>query len=85
MVPMEVISADMDGDFCYVVENDMVVKKRLKTGIASDTDIEVLEGLKEGDQVILDTAMIEEGMAVTAIPEDNGMEQDATETTETAE
>lgn len=85
MVPMEVISADMDGDFCYVVENDMVVKKRLKTGIASDTDIEVLEGLKEGDLVILDTAMIEEGMAVTAIPEDNGMEQDATETTETAE
>lgn len=76
IVPMEVISADKDGDFCYAVENETVVKKRLKTGIASDTDIEVLEGLKEGDRIIIDTTMIEEGMAVTAMPED-GMPAEA--------
>lgn len=78
IVPMEVIGADKDGDFCYIVENETVVKKRLKTGIASDTDIEVLEGLKEGDQVIIDTSMITEGMAVMAMPGDQALPEGGT-------
>ncbi|NLL80067.1 MAG: efflux RND transporter periplasmic adaptor subunit [Clostridiales bacterium] len=77
LIPVEVVGADKDGDFCYVIENETVVKKRLKTGIASDLYVEVLEGLSEGDQVITDTTNITEGMPVTAMLTE--------ETTETAE
>ncbi|MBO5292056.1 MAG: efflux RND transporter periplasmic adaptor subunit [Lachnospiraceae bacterium] len=79
LIPIEVVGADKDGDFCYVIENETVVKKRLKTGIASDLYIEVLEGLSEGDQVITDTMNITEGMAVTAM-----LTEETTETGEQA-
>lgn len=37
----------------FVVDSDNKAHaRRVKTGISSDTDIEILEGLKEGDQII---------------------------------
>ncbi len=80
-LPVEIVNADKQGDFCYVVENGVVVMRRLVTGISSDSMIEVKEGLKAGDQVIYDTSgMIMEGMNVMAVPMggdvvgENGME-----------
>ena len=73
-LPVEIVNADKQGDFCYVVEDGMVAIRRIVTGISSDSLIEVKEGLKEGDQVVYDTTgMIMEGMAVMAVPMDGGM------------
>ncbi len=69
VLPVECVNADKDGDFVYVVENGIVVKKSVTAGISSDTYIEIKEGLSEGEQVISSvTAGIAEGMPVTAIP-----------------
>lgn len=68
-LPVEIVNADKQGDFCYVVENGVVVMRRLVTGISSDSMIEIKEGLKAGDQVVYDTTgMIMEGMSVMAVP-----------------
>lgn len=72
-VPVETINADKEGDFCYIVEDGIVVKRRLTTGISSDSHIEVVEGLKEGDIVISSmNSAITEGMKVTPIPAEAG-------------
>ncbi len=39
-------------EFVFIAENGKAVKKKVKTGIQDNTSIEILEGLKEGDQVI---------------------------------
>ena len=46
--------ADKDGfvEIVFCIENGKAVAKQVKTGIQSDDLIEVLEGLKEGDEVV---------------------------------
>lgn len=69
-IPVEVINTDMEGDFVFVAENGVVVKKRITTGITSDSYSEVKEGLSEGEAVIMTMGQeLEEGMPVTAIPQ----------------
>lgn len=69
LIPVEAINADKDGDFLYVVENGVIVRKPIVCGISSDTYAEVLEGITETDQIVLSALTdIEEGMAVTAMP-----------------
>lgn len=69
-VPLEVINTDMEGDFVFVAENGVAVKKRITTGITSDSFSEVTEGLAEGETIIMTTGQnLEEGMPVTAIPQ----------------
>ena len=68
-IPVELINSDKEGDFVFIADNGVVVKKRITTGITSDSYSEVIEGLSEGDQVITATGSdLEEGMTVTAIP-----------------
>lgn len=68
-MPIEVINSDRDGDFVYVEENGVVAKRRITTGIASDSAIEVKEGLSEGENVVMANGMeFEDGTAVTAMP-----------------
>lgn len=69
-VPVEVINTDMEGDFVFVAENGVVAKKRITTGITSDSYSEIVEGLSEGEAVIMTMGQeLEEGMPVTAIPQ----------------
>lgn len=69
-VPVETVNTGKSGSFCYVVENGVVVKKDVETGLSSATMIEIKSGLKEGDQVIkVGTELLEEGMKVTAVEE----------------
>lgn len=71
VVPIEVVNSDKEGDFVYAVEDGILLKKRIVTGISSDSYCEVKEGLNEGDQVVSNvTVEMTEGMAVTAILED---------------
>lgn len=70
LIPVEAINADRDGDFLYVVENGIVVRKSVVCGISSDEYTEILEGITEEDEIILNALTgIEEGMAVTVMPE----------------
>lgn len=70
LIPVEAVNADRDGDFLYVVENGVVVRKPVVCGISNDTYTEVLEGITEQDQIVLTyIGSLEEGMAVTVMPE----------------
>ena len=55
VAPMEMITEDKDGNkLVYVVNNGVMKETRVKLGINSDMTVEVMEGLKEGDQVVLE-------------------------------
>ena len=69
MIPVEAINADKEGDFLYVVEEGIVVKKPIVCGISTDTYTEVLEGITEEDVIIVTSyTNLEEGMPVTVLP-----------------
>ena len=44
------------------IENGVITKKDITTGISSDEYVEVLDGIQEGDEVIRDLGSLEEGM-----------------------
>lgn len=68
LVPYEAVNTDKDGDFCYVVKDGIVSKQRIVTGISNDTDVEVKEGIAEGDIVVTASNVnLEEGMQVMAV------------------
>lgn len=68
-VPVEAVNTDKEGDFIYVVENNIFTKRRVVTGISSDIMIEIKEGLTAGEQIVTDMLMeVEEGTEVMAIP-----------------
>lgn len=70
LVPVSVVNVDMDGEFVYVVENNILVKRPVVTGLSSDIYIQIVEGLSEGEQVVTDvTATLQEGMTVMAMPQ----------------
>lgn len=72
VVPAECVNTGQDGDFCYVVnENGVVEKKVIEKGLASDDTVEIKSGLAAGDKVISGgfTTEITEGARVTAVEE----------------
>ncbi len=69
IVPVSAVNVDADGEFIYAVENNVLVKKPVVTGISSDTMIQIVEGITEGDQIVTEvTTGLTEGMAVVAVP-----------------
>lgn len=69
LIPVEAVNADKEGDFLYVVEEGLVVRKPIVCGIATDAYTEVLEGITEEDVIILSAfSNLEEGMPVTVMP-----------------
>lgn len=67
VVPTETVNASTDGDFVYVIENGEVKEKPVQLGTASTTQVEVVEGLKEGDLVVNDLNVdIRPGMKAVA-------------------
>lgn len=74
VVPTSVVNASTDGDFVYVIRNDRVAEQKVELGISSSTEVEILSGLKEGDQVVSDLNVdIEPGMR--AIPQEASSDQ----------
>lgn len=70
-IPVECVNTDKEGTFCYVVDNGIVVKKSVTTGLTSDAYIEIKEGIAEGESVISDiTTDIVEGEKVMAVTAD---------------
>ena len=54
VVPTSVVNASTDGDFVYVIRNGRVAEQKVELGISSATQVEIVSGLKEGDQVVSD-------------------------------
>ncbi|MGI6006675.1 MAG: efflux RND transporter periplasmic adaptor subunit [Ruminococcus sp.] len=70
VVPVEAVNIGKNGSFCYVLRDGIIESQKVETGISSDTQVEIVSGLKEGDQVIPDIGNLEEGSKAQAIPED---------------
>lgn len=69
VVPVSAVNVDVDGEFIYVIENNTLVRKPVVTGISSDTMIQIVEGISEGDQMVTEvTTGLTEGMAAVAVP-----------------
>lgn len=72
LVPVQAINSGQDGNFCYVVEDNKVVKKPVTTGVTSTKYVEVKKGLTQGEKVITDVGTgIEEGKVVIASEQEN--------------
>lgn len=53
-IPAEAIKSDKTGrDYVYIVEKNKAVETTVKLGLQSDTEAQVLDGVKNGDSVIL--------------------------------
>lgn len=83
VVPISAVNSDTAGDFVYVVENNLVVKKYVTTGMSAKETMEIKSGIEAGEKVITSVdSSIMEGMPVTEnIQEDT----EAIQTTEAAE
>lgn len=83
LVPISAVNSDTTGDFVYAVEEGVVVKKYVSTGMSSTEEIEIKSGLLQGEKVIttVDSGIME-GMAVT---ENMQLDTEAVLSTETAE
>lgn len=71
LVPVEAVNMDNDGSFCYAIENGILKKKYVQTGISSEEYIQILDGLSDGEEIVTSAYMgtdLTEGMAVAAMP-----------------
>ncbi|KUP07573.1 hypothetical protein Q75_04900 [Bacillus coahuilensis p1.1.43] len=65
VLPVEVVQEDEDGYFVMVVEDGSAVRKRVKVGVTTVDEIEIVSGLNKEDQVILSSEPINEGAEVS--------------------
>jgi HlyD family secretion protein len=59
-----------------VIEDGLVMKRDITTGISSEDYVEVIDGIKEGEEVISDLGDYTEGMEVQAVSEQTGEDAD---------
>ena len=53
-LPIDTVYQDQDQPYIYTVDNNQnLIKKTIKIGIETDTDVEVLEGLSDNDQIVI--------------------------------
>lgn len=53
-LPIEAVYVDDSGSYCYAIEGGVITRKDIKTGFENAQYLEVLEGVAEGDTIILD-------------------------------
>jgi membrane fusion protein (multidrug efflux system) len=69
VVPQAALIADQEGIYVFVVDNGKAAVRRVKTGGESGANIVVLEGLKGGEQVIVEGVQsVRAGQDVMATP-----------------
>lgn len=66
VLPAEVVNIGKEGSFCYVLEEGVVTRKSVTTGLSSDDYTEILSGIDEGEMVIRDLGTLQEGMQAQA-------------------
>lgn len=66
LVPISSVNSDTEGDFVYVVNEGVVEKKYVTTGMSSSDSMEIKSGIEQGEKVITTVdSTITEGMMVT--------------------
>ncbi len=72
ILPYEFVLTDADGDFVYMVSDDMtLVRRDVTVGLSTSTDAQITEGLNVGDAVVsTDPDTLSEGMTVIVMPEE---------------
>ena len=65
IVPVAAVNTDKEGDFVYIVKNNVIKKQAITTGLYGKEQVEITKGLEKGDHVVsaVDSS-IEEGMTV---------------------
>lgn len=65
-IPSEALKVEKgDKTLVYIVEENMVHEKKVNIGTQSDTEIQITEGVKKGDKVVLNpSTSIKEGLIV---------------------
>jgi RND family efflux transporter MFP subunit len=53
LVPLEAVFSENHGNFVYLKKGEKIFRQSIKTGSEDETNTVVLEGLEEGDQVLL--------------------------------
>src|SRR3990172_8985333 len=53
VVPGEAVLEERGARFVFLVKGSQAFRKEVITGIAQEQDLEILDGLKEGDRVIV--------------------------------
>ena len=51
LVPVEAVNLDNDGTFCYVIENNVLVKRYVTTGASSEINMQIIDGITAGEEV----------------------------------
>ena len=67
VLPSEVVNIGKGGSFCYVLEDGMITRKDITTGVSSDDYVEVTDGIEADEQVIRDIGSQQEGMTAQAV------------------
>lgn len=69
LVPTEAIRSTKNGEsFVYVLSNDVVSERKIKLGIQSDMEAEVVDGLKESEKVVLNpNSSLQDGSKVKEV------------------
>lgn len=52
MIPFDAVRYDNTGTFVFVIEDNKAIRRNIKTGLQSHTDIEILDGIQENDVVV---------------------------------
>ena len=64
-VPVELLGYGSDGAFIMVVQDGVLVKRQVETGLSSSTAIEIISGLEPGDHIVTsETDNLTEGVNV---------------------
>lgn len=85
-VPVEAVNVDSQGQFCYIIDNGILTKKYVTTGISSETYIQITDGLSKDQEVVTTSVYgvgLDEGMLVSAMPMTGIPETDASALTGT--
>ncbi len=54
VVPTDAVYQDQDKSYVFTIDSkNKLIKTTVKTGIETDEEIEILEGLSENDQIVI--------------------------------
>ena len=53
VIPKETLRHDAQGDYVFALKGDTIERRAVKKGISSITQVQILEGLADGDAVAL--------------------------------
>lgn len=68
-LPQSAVQFASDGVFVLVIENDIVQRREVKTGLQGDGVVEIIKGVKEGENVVARAGgFLREGDRVTPVP-----------------